>query len=135
MMKKADKIRGWSICESCLNNAGGCSWTEEDPATHRIRFEPVPGWTAQPTTIPWSRKRVESYFVTACAPDGDRLTVLGRHWRFAPGIGTQPCMQCPRIFFCGEWTGCEQFKAWAEGQKSEWPIRAKGEQNNEQDEN
>lgn len=52
MMKKADKIRGWSICESCLNNAGGCSWTEEDPVTHRIRFEPVPGWTAQPTTIP-----------------------------------------------------------------------------------
>lgn len=176
MMKKADKIRGWSICESCLNNAGGCSWTEEDPVTHRIRFEPVPGWTAQPTTIPWGRKQVEGYFVTdcpryrrnpafdraadrganyprpvigiekdgtktvyrsshaaaralgvswsgsintACAPGGERLTVLGRHWRFAPDIGTQPCMRCPRMFFCGEWTGCEQFKAWADGQKGD----------------
>lgn len=81
-MKKADKIRGWSICESCLRNAGGCSWTEEDPVTHRIRFEPVPGWTAQPTTIPWSRKRVESYFVADCPKQP--ISIFFGHTRASP---------------------------------------------------
>ena len=58
---------GWNLCESCLRNAGGCSWTEEDPCTHRIRFEPVRGWTAHRTTMASSYgDRVETYAIRAC---------------------------------------------------------------------
>lgn len=34
------------LCESCQKYAGGCSWTEVDPDTGRVRFIPVPGWDA-----------------------------------------------------------------------------------------
>lgn len=37
-----------NICIDCERACGGCSWSEVDPETGKIRFEPVPGWTAEP---------------------------------------------------------------------------------------
>lgn len=36
-----------TLCWSCARACGGCSWTERDPVTHAIRFEPVKGWEAE----------------------------------------------------------------------------------------
>lgn len=46
-----------TLCWSCARACGGCSWTERDPVTHAIRFEPVKGWKAEKTTINGSEKR------------------------------------------------------------------------------
>lgn len=60
-----------NICAECKNALGGCSWSEIDPNTRKVRFEPVPGWTAEKTTIgkhqagKWSRA-IETYHITAC---------------------------------------------------------------------
>ncbi len=34
-------------CWSCTKACGGCAWTEVDPQTGKIRFEPIPGWDAE----------------------------------------------------------------------------------------
>ena len=47
-MRDVDRFqsgRHTQLCESCRNYAGGCSWTEIGH-DGRVRFEPVPGWTA-----------------------------------------------------------------------------------------
>lgn len=59
---------GSNICFECQNACGGCEWSEVDPQTEKIRFAPVPGWTAKPTAI---RKisagdDIKSFHVTAC---------------------------------------------------------------------
>ena len=55
-----------SICFDCKNALGGCSWSRS--------FKPVPGWTAEPTTLVCGgSKPTESFRVTACPkfdPDG-----------------------------------------------------------------
>lgn len=38
-------------CDHCQKFAGGCSWTDYDPVTKQTRFEPVPGWTAEPSEM------------------------------------------------------------------------------------
>lgn len=54
-----------SLCSDCQQPIGACSWERE--------FKPVPGWTAEETTVcMWGkhgkrkRKTVTSYEVTAC---------------------------------------------------------------------
>lgn len=39
------KVKAFQPCWDCSRACGGCSWTEYG------RFEPVPGWTAVPTTV------------------------------------------------------------------------------------
>lgn len=35
---------GVNICFDCSKACGGCSWSEIDESTGRVKFEPVPGW-------------------------------------------------------------------------------------------
>ena len=60
-----------NICIDCKKACGGCSWSAVDPATGRILFEPVPGWTAE--EVPFfvtgghgCRKIDTTYKITAC---------------------------------------------------------------------
>ena len=60
-----------NICIKCKNAFGGCSWTMEDPKTRKTAFIPVPGWTAEKTTIGDTRWKgntrvIETYHITAC---------------------------------------------------------------------
>ena len=60
-----------NICVYCKNALGGCSWSELDPDTNNVRFEPVPGWTAEKSCVgierAWGKERViETYHITAC---------------------------------------------------------------------
>ena len=52
-----------TLCLSCGRCYGDCPWSERDPETKRIKFQPVPGWTAEPT---WKRGCGASYHVVAC---------------------------------------------------------------------
>ncbi len=59
-----------SLCWSCANACGGCSWTEKNDE-NEIKFEPVPGWKAKKTKVVMAsykdyRKVTESYHVIAC---------------------------------------------------------------------
>lgn len=38
-----------TLCWSCRRALGtmGCPWCEYDEMEHRVRFDPVPGWTAK----------------------------------------------------------------------------------------
>lgn len=52
-----------NICFDCQKACGGCSWSK--------KFEPVPGWTAEPVLLNLgkvhSKKRhVRTYHITAC---------------------------------------------------------------------
>lgn len=60
-----------NICIDCQKACGGCSWSEIDPATKKIRFEPVPGWTAKKVRLNsgimgGKRRILETYHITAC---------------------------------------------------------------------
>ena len=35
-----------TLCWKCANACGGCSWTERDKKTGKVRFQPVEGWKA-----------------------------------------------------------------------------------------
>lgn len=52
-----------TLCLSCAKCYGDCPWSERDPETKRIKFQPVPGWTAEAT---WKRGCGASYYVLAC---------------------------------------------------------------------
>lgn len=52
-----------TLCLSCARCYGDCPGSERDPETKRIKFQPVPGWTAEPT---WKRGCGASYRVVAC---------------------------------------------------------------------
>jgi hypothetical protein len=52
-----------NICFDCAHACGGCSWS--------ARFEPVPGWTAEPVKIRYYNthegpKFTRTYRITAC---------------------------------------------------------------------
>lgn len=60
-----------SICFDCKNACGKCSWSAVDPATGKLKFEPVPGWTAEKVlyTSGWSNgdpRLTENYHITEC---------------------------------------------------------------------
>lgn len=61
-----------NLCLDCQNACGGCEWTEVDPKTGKIRFAPVPGWTAEPVSIRYPKgmskqERLDTgYHITAC---------------------------------------------------------------------
>lgn len=72
-------VESGQLCWKCQNACGGCPWTEVDPVTKKVRFEPVPGWDAKPvrrwTTTGSLRVRMESYSIKSCpmfVPDDPR---------------------------------------------------------------
>lgn len=67
-----------TLCWRCENACGRCSWTEVDPDTQQIRYQPVPGWVAIPTTLSMGRpaRPQRSYQVLTCPefdPTPDRV--------------------------------------------------------------
>lgn len=65
---------GWNgkanICFECANACGGCSWSAVDKNTGKIKFEPIPGWEAEPSEIRtgWARGRIttKTMHITKC---------------------------------------------------------------------
>ena len=60
-----------NICFDCKNACGACSWSAVDPATGKVKFEPVPGWTAEKVILNagWSNGKpyfTETYHIKAC---------------------------------------------------------------------
>lgn len=56
-----------NICFDCDNACGDCSWSAVDPDTGKLRFEPVPGWTATPVKLNMGKGRIhDTYHITAC---------------------------------------------------------------------
>lgn len=63
------KLRGWgngdtdftrksNICFDCENACGKCSWSK--------KFEPVPGWTAEPDEMPAKGRMIKTFHITEC---------------------------------------------------------------------
>ena len=60
-----------NICFDCKKACGDCSWSEVDPNTRKVRYEPVPGWTAEKVFLNvgysgYQRRLIETYCITAC---------------------------------------------------------------------
>ena len=60
-----------NICADCKNALGMCSWSEINPDTGRVRFEPVKGWTAEKSYLGMEKAHgkirvIETYHITAC---------------------------------------------------------------------
>lgn len=55
-MKRGPKAP--TICETCENSVGRCSWSK--------RFEPVEGWEAEPTRVICDNRYEQSYRVRKC---------------------------------------------------------------------
>lgn len=70
------------LCETCQNFAGGefdeCPWTSVGP-DGRVKFEPVPGWTAEKVLYSGNnRRQTFTYQISACplyVPDAPRKEV------------------------------------------------------------
>lgn len=73
-MSSGNWTKKQTLCWECENACGGCSWSEIDPETGRPRFEPVPGWTAEESSLHMSHGRdMKSYHITDCPQfKGDR---------------------------------------------------------------
>lgn len=63
-------VEAGRLCWRCQNAYGDCPWTEVDPVTEKVKFQPVPGWTATPTRRSTTRGPekviVEGYSIKAC---------------------------------------------------------------------
>lgn len=59
-------MSGFSLCWSCANATGGCSWTARDPEPDKIMFKPVEGWEARESTFKGYRYECGSYHVMKC---------------------------------------------------------------------
>ena len=61
-----------NICIDCKKSVGLCPWSAVDQKTGKLKFEPVPGWTATKTkmrcsgTLAGAAKYVDTYSITAC---------------------------------------------------------------------
>lgn len=61
-----------NLCVKCKKAYGGCSWTEVDSNTGRVKFQPIPGWTATKRVLQIDRMRggyvraIETYHITDC---------------------------------------------------------------------
>lgn len=56
-------------CEHCRKFAGGCTWTEVDLETGRVKFIPVPGWTAVESTHRVTEGRYDTTFQIIDCPE------------------------------------------------------------------
>lgn len=57
---------GANICFDCEKACGGCSWSEVDPETKKVRFQPVPGWKTQKRYRKYNRKWIVVDQVIEC---------------------------------------------------------------------
>lgn len=122
-----------SLCFNCQRACGGCSWSEVDAVTNKIRFEPVAGWTAEKRTMYFegAMQSCETYYVTACPkyiPDKPRKgTNIGYAWDRAE------CPQCGKIFTRNNqgqtWCSTECYRAYLHS-KNESKKRAAREAKN-----
>ena len=48
-------------CWTCQLACGGCPWTEVDHETGQIRFQPVPGWDAEPVILYANGAKINTY--------------------------------------------------------------------------
>jgi hypothetical protein len=55
-----------NICFECKKACGGCSWSAFDPYTGKIKYEPVPGWTAEKVLLNIGGVYVETYHIKEC---------------------------------------------------------------------
>ena len=60
-----------NICFNCQKACGKCSWTAVDPVTKKIRFEPIPGWTAEKVKLLTGHSHynavvIDTYHITGC---------------------------------------------------------------------
>lgn len=57
-----------NLCFDCARACGGCPWSEYDPEAERVRFQTIPGWTAEKVTLqPVGQQGfVETYHITDC---------------------------------------------------------------------
>lgn len=60
-----------NICFDCKKACGKCSWSAVDPDTGKLKYEPVPGWTAEKVLYVsgWSNGKpchTETYHITDC---------------------------------------------------------------------
>ena len=60
-----------NICFTCENACGKCSWSAVDEETGKLKFEPVPGWTAKLVKLRigvFKRRSVtiDTYHITDC---------------------------------------------------------------------
>jgi hypothetical protein len=53
-------------CCTCKKYSGGCSWTKVDPETNKILFQPVPGWTAEPSEKHGQGYSYDTYDIQDC---------------------------------------------------------------------
>lgn len=98
-----------NICFYCKKAVGKCSWSEVDPKTKQIRYEPVPGWTAEPTIQKKGKTRTPTYSIKACPefePDedykGQKSTTPRRITRMCKWCGGQIPMDSMRVSFCAK---------------------------------
>lgn len=57
---------GEHLCWDCENACGGCSWTEVDPVTGKVRFKPVEGWKTRIVKVNTGRHIVEKEQIYDC---------------------------------------------------------------------
>ena len=63
---RRESVSQANICFSCARACGGCSWTGID-AKGKLRWEPVPGWTAKKVKMRLGNHKVtDTYHITAC---------------------------------------------------------------------
>ena len=60
-----------NICFTCENACGKCPWSAVDEKTGRVKFDPVPGWTAKKVPLRTGVKGSKSiytdtYHITEC---------------------------------------------------------------------
>lgn len=67
--------RAESLCLSCANALGGCTWSALHPEKDKVWFRPVSGWNATKTDIPGNPRERTSFHVQSCPqyiPDPER---------------------------------------------------------------
>ena len=56
-----------NICFTCENACGKCPWSAVDQKTGHVKFDPVPGWTAEKVLLRVGKKgTTETYHITEC---------------------------------------------------------------------
>lgn len=53
-------------CWTCKLACGSCPWSELDPNTKQIRFQPIPGWDAEAVVYDSNGVKVQTYKIYSC---------------------------------------------------------------------
>ena len=60
-----------NICFTCENSCGKCPWSAIDQETGKVKFDPVPGWTAKMVKLRAGQRGsksevIDTYHITDC---------------------------------------------------------------------